>query len=390
MTTVEGFKPASGLPPGPESLTPAWLADALRDGAGIDAKVASLAWENISDGLGFTGQVVRLKPVYDAAPPGAPQSLVAKFAAPLESARRLMNELGGYQREVRFYGALARDAGLPAPRCFFGGYDAEAGHFVLLLEDLSDAKCGDQVAGASLSEAEFVVAELARFHAKHWNDAALLDQKWLWPSEALVSRLPELYDQGMAPLRENLRDEYAGLLKLIEKVRPLAPSLAETFGDRFPPKPFTLVHGDVRLDNMFFPSDGNGRFAVVDWQGAAIGSPGNELAYWLVLSLPVEVRRAHEAALLQRYQSELAASGVKDYPLSALERDYRQGILIQLVGLPIVVSNLDFSSGRGQELATAALDRMSAAATDFKASRIISVLTWYLRLAAWLRKLFRR
>jgi hypothetical protein len=390
MTAIDRLTATSGLPSGPEALTPEWLTAALVEGAGVSARVVDLDWEQVSNGLGFAGQVVRVRPSYEPHGAGAPTSVIAKFAAPLDSARKLLNDLGGYEREVQFYGALAHDAGLPTPRCYFAGYDREGGHFVLLLEDLGEARCGDQVAGATLSEAEFVVTELARFHARNWNDGALLEQKWLWPSEALVNRLPELYEQGVEPLRQNIREGYGDVLKLVERVRPLAPALAESFGSRFPPKPFTIVHGDMRLDNIFFPSEGKGRFAVVDWQGAAIGSPGNELAYWLVLSLPVEVRRANEAALLRRYWSELAAGGVKGYAFSALKRDYQQGILTQLVGLPIVVANLDFSSDRGQALADAALGRISAAAADFRVSRMVTVLTWYVRLDGLRRKILRR
>ena len=371
---------APAVPAEPKELSPEWMTAALRSCAPAHPRVVGLEWEPVSAGLGFAGQVVRVRLEYDSQSADAPETVIAKFAAPLRSARELLNDFGGYQREVKFYAEMSDRAGLPAPRCYYGGYDELSGTFVLLLEDMAAARLGDQVSGATLAEAEFIVTQLARFHARWWNDASLLQQSWLWPSEAAIRRLPELFEQGIGPLRETMQDRFSDVLKLVERMTALVPSLAATFGEQFPPKPFTLVHGDMRLDNLFFPSESDGRFAVVDWQGVAVGSPGNELAYFLVLSLPVGVRREHEAPLLARYHSELAENGVTGYPLRQLRRDYSRGILVQLLGLPVLSGTLDFGSERGQALASAALERISAAAVDLKAARTISVLTWITRL----------
>ncbi|HXH21757.1 MAG TPA: phosphotransferase, partial [Dehalococcoidia bacterium] len=341
-------------------------------------------------GLGFAGRVVRLKLRYEHGAPEPGRSMIGKFAAPLASARELLNDFGGYQREVRFYAELAGNTGLPAPACYYHAYDSRNGTFVLLLEDLAASRLGDQVTGASYEEAEFVVSHLARFHARWWNDASLLELPWAQPSRAAIEKLPDLFERGLGPLRETMTGRFEDVMRLVQRLRPLVPELAQMYGSQFPPRPYTLVHGDMRMDNLFFPVEGRGRFAVVDWQGAAIGSPGNELAYFLILSLPVAVRRQHEASLIARYHSELVAYGVRDYPLQALKRDYDRGILIQLLGLPVLSGNLDFSSERGQALATAALERLSAAAADLKAARIITVLTWVLRLQRLGRAIRRR
>lgn len=381
------------VPGGPEELTAEWLTAALRSSFPDLEAVHDLEREAVGAGVGFTGQVVRLHA--ECLPPecSAPRRVIAKLAAPPGTARDLLNDFGGYQREMMFYLELAGRCGLPTPRCYFAARDETTGNFVMLMEDLAPATVGDQVAGATAEEAELVVTHLARFHATWWNKAWLLDQAWLQPPAHMAQRLPVLYEQGLEGLREVMAGRFPDLLRLVERLGDLVPALAERYDKAFPPRPFTLVHGDVRLDNLFLPAANDGRFCVIDWQAVAIGSAANDLAYWMILSLPTDVRRQHEDRLLRKYHSVLGEYGVKGYSLRDLRRDYGRGILVQLAGLPVLAANLDFSSERGQALATAALERIDAAAADLKAGRTITVLSWLLKLqnrARALGRLLRR
>lgn len=368
------------VPGGPEELTAEWLTAALRSAFPDLEAVHDLEREAVGAGVGFTGQVIRLRLECHPSGCSAPRQMIAKLAAPPGSARDLLNDFGGYRREMMFYLELAARCGLPTPRCYFAARDEVSGNFVMLLEDLAPATVGDQVAGATAEEADLVITHLARFHATWWNKAWLLDQAWLQPPAHMAERLPVLYKQGLEGLREVMAGRFPNLLRLVERLGDLVPALAERYDKAFPPKPFTLVHGDVRLDNLFLPDTYGDRFCVIDWQAVAIGSAANDLAYWMILSLPTEVRREHEDRLLRKYHSVLVEHGVKGYSLRDLRRDYSRGILVQLAGLPVLAANLDFSSDRGQALATAALERIDAAAVDLKAGRTITVLSWLLKL----------
>jgi aminoglycoside phosphotransferase (APT) family kinase protein len=71
--------------------------------------------------------------------------------------------------------------------------------------------------------------------------------------------------------------------------------------------PFTLVHRDFHLGNMFFDGDGP---VVYDWGNVAMGMGFYDVAYFLAGGLTEETRRAHDTALLARYRDGLADGGV--------------------------------------------------------------------------------
>ena len=68
------------------------------------------------------------------------------------------------------------------------------------------------------------------------------------------------------------------------------------------------MHGDYRLDNLFFADDGT--VAVIDWQ-LAMRAPGQtDLVYFCANNLTVEMRREHDRTLVERYVAELHRLGV--------------------------------------------------------------------------------
>ena len=69
----------------------------------------------------------------------------------------------------------------------------------------------------------------------------------------------------------------------------------------------TLIHGDTHSGNLFVDA---GRTGFYDWAVAGRGPGVRDVAYFLCNSLPVEMRRKEEDALLARYRSGLAEQGV--------------------------------------------------------------------------------
>ena len=88
--------------------------------------------------------------------------------------------------------------------------------------------------------------------------------------------------------------------------------------------PRTLTHSDYRLTNMLFGGPPDAReITVVDWQRVAIARGPIDVAFFAVLSLTTELRRAWERELVEQYHDALMAEGVKGYSLEECWRDYR-------------------------------------------------------------------
>jgi len=372
------------IPESAEAIAPAWLADVLREAGALAAgRVAEVRAQPIAVGEGFAGRLARLSVTYEGAPAAAPASVIAKFAADHEPTRRMLASLGGYEREVRFYREWAERAGLPTPRCYYAEIDPATATFMILLEDMRPATVGDQVAGASLEQAREVTRLLATFHARWWNDERVLRE--LRPRAEVLQEVLRLFRAGLPAFRASMSGAYPGLVVLAERLDSIAGELAEDLVAVR--RPFTLVHGDVRLDNLFFPTPEGGRFAVIDWQGTAAGQPAADLAYWLVLSLPIELRRARERELLALYHATLVDRGVRGYSLRRLRRDYRRAAMAFVVGAVVLSSNLDLlGPERGRALVDAALRRFEAALDDAHARSLSRLLVASVRARRALRR----
>ena len=66
-----------------------------------------------------------------------------------------------------------------SPTCYYSAVDPETENTALLLEDLTDARQGDSVAGCSMDDAHRAIVHLARFQAAWWDNPRLDDLDWM-------------------------------------------------------------------------------------------------------------------------------------------------------------------------------------------------------------------
>jgi aminoglycoside/choline kinase family phosphotransferase len=136
--------------------------------------------------------------------------------------------------------------------------------------------------------------------------------------------------------------------------------------------PQTFLHGDFHLNNLLFdPPPGAKSLAVIDWQGCARGRATRDLAYFLVTSLSLEGRRAHERALLNLYCTALAEHGVGGHPFEQLLRDYRFTMLEMLWFLVMIGAHIDFSTETGRRILSTVIERVCGAILDHKAGELL-------------------
>jgi hypothetical protein len=325
--------------------------------------------ERIGEGQGFTGRLVRFSMVYDAAEEGAPPSLVAKFPIADPHVRAFLNRRGFYVREIRFYQEVAQAGGLRTPRAYYSAFDHETGASVLLLEDLVQARVGDNIAGCSPEDVACVIGHLATFHATWWEHPRLGQLDWMPFFHDDADSIQELYQQLWSTFVAKFRGLLPGsFLEMGARFRPhVAHSRHQLAGP-----PHTIVHGDCRLDNCLFgPAESATALTVIDWQTALRGRGVSDVAYFLAYCVPPAQRRVLEASCLQTYHTLLATNGVRGYEFAQCVQDYRLSLLQVLPRMVIGGAMLDFTSDRGQALAKAVIPRCAAALEDHNIGALI-------------------
>ena len=157
------------FPVSPEGLTKEWLNRILDEGASLSngEQLKSFSFENISEGVGLLGVVVRVHLTYNKTGKG-PTSLVIKFATDTPENRELANTMNLYEREVIFFNEIANGLDIPIPKCYFAAMDHGSGGDVIVLEDLFEYSLGDQIGGITAEQALMVVDVVAPLHAKYW------------------------------------------------------------------------------------------------------------------------------------------------------------------------------------------------------------------------------
>jgi len=104
------------------------------------------------------------------------------------------------------------------------------------------------------------------------------------------------------------------------------------------------------------------------------------------MAMRPEQRRAHTPALLRHYHRALCAHGVRGYSLRSLRLRYRQELVAVVLVTVIVLDQVDINEDEASQLA----GRVDAALVDARASRLLSVLSVWLRVRRWFRRVFGR
>lgn len=353
-------------------ITPAWLTAALNE-AGLlsGAQIVSFRHEAVPGGSGLFGTVERLVPEYEPADADAPASFIVKIPIADEGPRSIGLMLRIYEREARFYQDLASQIPLTTPRCYCTRMDPENGRFILILEDLSGRRLGDQVAGWSVEDAEIAVGELARLHAHAWDERNLAPYSWLPAANApeLLALIQGGYQQSWGPFAAHFGDQLPpAILAAGEALAAKLPALS----DLLAAAPRTLVHGDYRMDNMIFGIGANDPpFSIIDWQLVARARGVFDFAYFMAQGGDPDRRKAEEMRLLKRYHALLEEQGVAGYSYDQCLRDYRASILYSLVYIVISVGSLQNADARMQQLFAAALERTVRAIDDLDATELM-------------------
>lgn len=392
---------ATATPRMPKTLTEvdaSWLTLAFRSTKTINENTHVIGFDSelLGDGEGFLGDLARISLTYEGGE--GPPSAILKIPTREQENRGFGLLVGAYESEVLFYNELAPLVDVRIPQHYFAAIEPNtrlsalmervlsilpeqvtlwllpqlttaAGKLdrrsVIVMEDLGDVRIGDQVAGASISDAELAIDILARFHATFWNSQDL-DRAWLKRQDDLVLVAHGLYLRALPTLEARFHDRLDVRTRtVLDAITERGPALLRCMTKG----PLTLVHGDYRMDNLTF-FDGNPPIAgMIDFQGVRVGHPVTDVAYFLRPNLTSDIADTAENPLLHRYLHGLRRHGVMDYSLETLVRDYELAQLWVLHLGVILIGTLDLSHERGTRIVDRTIERMLHTAHHLKPDR---------------------
>jgi aminoglycoside/choline kinase family phosphotransferase len=360
------------IPSAPHVLTSEWLTYALRETGTINqAKVKSFEVTNLGDEQGITGQLVRVSLSYDINNENAPRTLIAKFPTTDPEELEIMFTLTyHYEREVRFYEKIASRVNLRTPLCYYSALNVDAREYVLLLEDLAPAHCGNWAAACSLAQAELAIRQIAEFHSIWWESPELTEMKWMpqW-DRVQFSQLKEMYQRGWAPFLEKMGHKVPD--KILELGDRLGKHIISVMAHIQEP-PQTIAHFDYQLDNLFIAPPGSVTpFVVVDWQLLTFGRGTFDVAFFLGGNVNSKDRRAKELDLLRMYHTTLIENGVRNYTFDQCLYDYRLSMLYCLARFVIVIGTVSVSSEQERIYCETIVPRYIAAVVDLNADELL-------------------
>jgi hypothetical protein len=312
-----------------QDVTPEWLTAAMRIKGLLepDGEVVAVQWARIGEGLGMMAECALVTIEVKGAKPDTPRQFVVKFA-PKKNVWDVHVRIG-LRNEFHFYTDFTvKSGGLPHPVCYLAlsehGLTESLGEalggqkpgFFLMIEYLGNATTFSRVgACAEMQRLRPLMATLATFHARWWDHAPL---EWTCHPEvglgSVLFRSPyyaSVLKEAIPALEAWPGNPYKAVLAwcpmLLKRMHTIVAHLREG--------PYTLLHNDVHLDNIFFTDTGGCSF--IDMSNMIFGNSLQDVAFFLSTNLTPGFRRAHERQLVGYYhRCLLAGRGVTEETFS--------------------------------------------------------------------------
>jgi len=266
--------------------------------------------------------------------------------------------------ELGFYRDLQCHVNIVTPKSH--GQFGNRYRYCIFLEDLGNSARFTTITDrCDLLRAESVIDTMALLHAGFWQEPRF-DSQWLWVNRQEYRRNHVFLDllrqqsslQAIKRYKELLPEEMPGLAG---KIYHAYPRLEREWasGDR------TLVHGDAHIGNMFFLPDGVCGF--LDWQVLGFEQGMRDVTYFMINSLPTEVRQRHQYDLIQRYVQSLNEQGIV-FTMDQARQQYLQHASYAWLASAVVAAS---DTMQEKEIAAAGLIRASRAMIDLEIEKIL-------------------
>ncbi len=353
--TREGVSP---IPRGPEDLDPAFLTAVLA-ARHPGVRVTGVQVREVRE---VTNAHLYLDLTYDE-PAGAPATLFAKILPITPERHDQVGRTGMGIREARFYESFGPALPLRIPGVHFASHDEESGAFFLLLEDLDAAGCrvSDGTWGIPADSAAAALDDLSALHLRYLDpDRRAAEAGWVARSTLGRTYGTTMLRYGLDHHRDRLSDAFAAICEIyIERSVEL--------GDVWHTEPWTVIHGDAHIGNLFVDGD---RVGFLDWGIICLSTPLRDVSYFLQMAMQPGDRRASEKHLIRHYLdrwNRSIDSGGPAFTFDEAWRVYRtQAAYTVAASAQIVTFPADVTERR-RVFASAFLARAEAAVADLDA-----------------------
>lgn len=299
----------------------AWCIKTLKEGGALpaDAEVRGYKVTPITQALIFRSNAGIIEIGYSNSGERKTLKCFAKFAPTMGTVwnRTIFNIQMNHIKEGLFNGSfITVDPEVAAPKPYCSKISLLTGNLCLITEFMDGCFEYHESANEDFptEHLEMVLDGMASLHARYWKDSSRRMQK-------------------VVPIHYSTVDLFDSLVIFSWSV-PARKVLVKSWC--LMNEHETVIHGDARIGNMMFPKQGgNGRFVFIDWQAVRKGKAVFDLAYFLVLSMTANYRRAKEQQAIDIYYNRLVSKGVKDYTKQQMEGDYRHACLCVLVLLSL-------------------------------------------------------
>lgn len=303
------------------------------------------------------GQPGFLSRTFQATRPRDPRKYFLKVGSKDPRARKFARKIRAFRREKIAYQFLAPLAQRVVPRCFASAASPDGSDGLLLLEQINQARSGNQVAGLTFRELSAAVRAIGVVHARLWDGSRKRGQKPLLPLHEynLAHETKSLAKVFLRKFKSSLSSADRARARLVPRVVSQALRLAKK-------RPVTLLHGDLRADNLLFSK---GRVFLVDWQIAARGLGTFDLARLIGGSSQRPLGLSEQHRLVKIWHRTLRQGGVRRYNLPEAWQDYQIAVALAL-SIPLTNGpTLAQLSPRGKKIAQRMIRRFFRNGREF-------------------------
>jgi hypothetical protein len=369
-------EPNLNIPERYEDVTAEWLTEALRSGGVIgDQTVSKFEVHPLGTEVSRTSSLARITVEYDGQSDGLPNSMFAKFPSRLPNTRKLVAKFGIFQREISLYSDLGNAIPMNTPKLYFGFAPEGSDAAVIVLEEIigfsKESLPTEEQRILTVGEARLALGELAKMHAKWWDDPTLDDYEWLRGVDHVGRNfMYQSYEQTWAKMREIVEPALDPTeVRICNGLSNYLPTLMSELKSM----PTTLSHGDFHPGNLLWDKLGEPKTVwVIDWQFPSRAPGVIDVAR--ILGMGVESANLHlvRQDYLPQYHSALVSGGVTGYEYERFLNDYRHGLLENLIFSLTAFAVGDYARDDIVEFVRIVIGNFTTAAVDAGCADLIS------------------